>query len=261
MTKVNKSRLTLFGILFLCIALTACSTIRLQRAEFTEDKRSKLPQNIKTGDEDADLFKETACIISINDDGTFTLGKEAVSENNLKDKIAERMENKSPDKRIVYIESAVGVPYEKIVKIFNSIGQADIDKVGLVAYKKKYENLGEMPGRIEVGLPFNPTEDESNIRPNPLMLVVTIEKNGALLLNSYSAGSVENPASLVDRLTEVFKEREAVGAFREGTNEVEKTVFIKASLSLKYGDVMKVIDAVKLAGAQPINIQVDDLSN
>lgn len=261
MKKINKSRSALIGISFFFIALTACSTIRLQRAQFTEDKRSKLPQNIKTADEDADLSKETSCIIIVNDDGTFLIGKEQVSEENLKDKIVEKMKNKSPGERIVYIESAVGVPYQKIVSLFYSIRQADIDKAGLVAYKKNYEKLGRMPSRIEVRIPSEPKEDDLNIKPNPWTLIVSMSRNGSLLLNNDSMGDAADPTLLTDKLSEVFKERENNGVFREGTNEVEKTVIIKASLGLKYGDVIKVIDAVKLSGSQPINLQVDDLNN
>jgi biopolymer transport protein ExbD len=39
----------------------------------------------------------------------------------------------------------------------------------------------------------------------------------------------------------------------------EKTVFVKAPRALKYGDVVKVIDAIKGAGANPVGLQVDDL--
>jgi biopolymer transport protein ExbD len=61
-------------------------------------------------------------------------------------------------------------------------------------------------------------------------------------------------------LTEIFKTRETNGVFREGTNEVEKTIFIKSPTSVRYGDVVKVIDAAKMAGAQPIGLQIDDLT-
>ena len=40
---------------------------------------------------------------------------------------------------------------------------------------------------------------------------------------------------------------------------IEKTVFVKAPRALKYGDVVKVIDAIKGAGASPVGLQVDDL--
>ena len=40
---------------------------------------------------------------------------------------------------------------------------------------------------------------------------------------------------------------------------IEKTVFIKASRSLNYGEVAKLIDGLKGAGADPIGLQLDDL--
>ena len=40
---------------------------------------------------------------------------------------------------------------------------------------------------------------------------------------------------------------------------VEKTVVIKAYRACRYGNVIKLIDAVKGAGANPIVLQVDDL--
>jgi biopolymer transport protein ExbD len=72
-------------------------------------------------------------------------------------------------------------------------------------------------------------------------------------------GNLSNPDPLIQKLREVFNYREREGIFREGTNEVEKTVFIKAPRSIRYGDVAKVIDAVKTAGAQPVGLQIDDL--
>lgn len=252
-----------FGLSVLLLTSSACSTIRLQQSQFTEDKRSNLPQNMKSAFEDADISKESSCIISVTDDsGEFFIGKEKFGEAQLTEKIVEKMKDKSPDKRIVYIESEVGVSYRTIVKLLDSIRKADIDKAGLVAYRKKYEKLAEKPTMIEVKLPSEPKAGDLEIvKPNPLTLVVSIDKSGVLKLNNESTGDVSETETLTDKLTEIFKERENNGVFREGTNEVEKTVFIKASLSLKYGDVIKVIDSVKLAGAQPIGLQIDDLSD
>ena len=42
-------------------------------------------------------------------------------------------------------------------------------------------------------------------------------------------------------------------------DRIEKTVFVKAPRATKYGDVVKVIDAIKGAGASPVGLQVDDL--
>jgi biopolymer transport protein ExbD len=119
------------------------------------------------------------------------------------------------------------------------------------------------PSRFEAKVPAEPKPEEQEVdpKPNPLTLVVTVNKSDMkLLLNKENAGDVSDASSLTTQLSEIFKERDTNGVFREGTNEVEKTVFIKSPRSVKYGDVVKVIDAVKLAGAQPIGLQIDDLT-
>ncbi len=118
------------------------------------------------------------------------------------------------------------------------------------------------PSRFEAKVPAEPKDMQNQvIKPNPLTLVVAINRETkALTLNNEPFGDVSNTDSLTNKLLETFKRRESEGAFREGTNEVEKTLFIKSPKSVHYGDVVKVIDAVKLAGAEPIGLQIDDLT-
>ena len=112
------------------------------------------------------------------------------------------------------------------------------------------------PSRFEAKVPAEPKPDDQTIaKPNPLSLVVAINKaDKKITLNNEPIGDVTNTADLTSRLTTIFKDREAQGAFREGTNEVEKTLFIKSPRSIRYGEVVRVIDAVKQAGAQPIGL-------
>lgn len=118
------------------------------------------------------------------------------------------------------------------------------------------------PSRFEAKVPAEPKPDDQTIaKPNPLTLVVAINKaDKKITLNNDPIGDVTNTAELTSRLTAIFKDREAQGAFREGTNEVEKTLFIKSPRSIKYGEVVRVIDAIKQSGAQPIGLQIDDLA-
>jgi len=118
------------------------------------------------------------------------------------------------------------------------------------------------PHKFEAKVPAEPKPDDQTIaKPNPLTLVVAINSSDRkITLNNVEAGNVTDAGDLTARLSTIFKEREASGAFREGTNEVEKTVFIKSPRSMKYGEVVRVIDAVKQAGAQPIGLQIDDLA-
>jgi biopolymer transport protein ExbD len=118
------------------------------------------------------------------------------------------------------------------------------------------------PSRFEAKVPAEPKDQpQVEVKPNPLTLVVSFNRETrGISLNNDSAGSVDDPTALTAQLSEIFKQRETNGVFREGTNEVEKTIFIKSPKLAKYGDVVKVIDAAKMAGAAPIGLQIDDLT-
>lgn len=111
------------------------------------------------------------------------------------------------------------------------------------------------PSKFEAKVPAEPKDQpQQDVRPNPLTLVVAINKDTkAITLNTLPVGNVSDTEALTGKLLEVFKDREI-------NLEVEKTVFIKSPTSVRYGDVVKLIDAVKMAGAQPIGLQIDDLT-
>lgn len=118
------------------------------------------------------------------------------------------------------------------------------------------------PSKFEAKVPAEPkNQQDLEVKPNPLTLVISIDSaTKGIGLNNQAAGDVSDASALTAQLQEIFKTRESNGVFREGTNEIEKTVFIKSPTSVRYGDVVKVIDAAKLAGATPIGLQIDDLS-
>jgi biopolymer transport protein ExbD len=126
------------------------------------------------------------------------------------------------------------------------------------------------PSRFKADIPTqrDPNEDISQLKPNPLTLVVTIQQDLQLKLNQEMIGSVNDPSALAAKLQQTFQLRKEQHAYKVGmetaTNipedqRIEKTVFVKAPRALKYGEVVKVIDAIKGAGASPVGLQVDDL--
>ena len=126
------------------------------------------------------------------------------------------------------------------------------------------------PSRFKADIPTqrDPNEDLSKLKPNPLTLVVTIAPDLSIKLNQDALGSVNETAPLAQRLSQVFQQRRETRAYKVGfetrsdlreEDRIEKTVFVKAPRATKYGDVVKVIDAIKGAGANPVGLQVDDL--
>ncbi len=115
------------------------------------------------------------------------------------------------------------------------------------------------PTTFKTKVPAEPARNP-NVYPNPNTLIVAVKTDSSLQLNLEDGlGTVEDSERLIASLQAEFQKREREGNMRPGTNEIEKTVFIKAPKNLNYGSVAKVVDAVKLSGAQPIGLQIDDL--
>jgi len=126
------------------------------------------------------------------------------------------------------------------------------------------------PSRFKADIPTqrDPNEDLSKLKPNPLTLVVSISPDLQIKLNADALGSVNDTTQLSQKLLLTFQQRKEQRAYKVGMetrsdvkedDRIEKTVFVKAPRAAKYGDVVKVIDAIKGAGASPVGLQVDDL--
>jgi biopolymer transport protein TolR len=96
-----------------------------------------LPRDMISPDEDGDIVKDTSVVIAIPDNNNFYIGKEQYPLDALGEKVKKLMENKTPEKRIVYIKSGVDVDYGRVVDAITTIRKQDIDKIGLVADQKK----------------------------------------------------------------------------------------------------------------------------
>lgn len=95
------------------------------------------PRDLNSPDEDPEITKDTSVVIAIPDNNNFYVGKDPYPLTELGEKIKNMMKDKPPDKRIVYIKSGVDVDYGTVVKAIDVIRKQDIDKIGLVADKKK----------------------------------------------------------------------------------------------------------------------------
>ena len=124
------------------------------------------------------------------------------------------------------------------------------------------------PHRFMTKLPA-PPDNSPEVRPNINTLVVSIQPDRTLMLNSLSdMGTVDDMTALSSKLREVFRERLANRAYRADMisrfdlseqERIEKTVFIKAPRNFPYGEVTRVIDGLKATGADPIGLQLDNL--
>ena len=96
-----------------------------------------IPRDSKFAEEDTNINKESAVIVSIPNDFEYYMGKKKVSLDQLKSEVEKALEKKKEEERIVYIKSGVGVSYGEVVNVINAVREKGVDRIGLVADKKK----------------------------------------------------------------------------------------------------------------------------
>jgi biopolymer transport protein ExbD/biopolymer transport protein TolR len=97
-----------------------------------------LPKGMTNPDVDPRIIKESSIVISIPNDGEYYVGKDRLQREQLTDKVDTMLEKiKNEQDRIVYIKSGIGVSYGDVVSVINEVRKLGVDKIGLVADKKK----------------------------------------------------------------------------------------------------------------------------
>ncbi|HEY6803224.1 MAG TPA: biopolymer transporter ExbD [Pyrinomonadaceae bacterium] len=97
-----------------------------------------LPKNMTNPDVDPNIIKESSVVISIPNDGEYYLGKKKLQKEDLAENVDKMLKGiKNEADRIVYIKSGVGVSYGDVVTVINEVRKLGVDKIGLVADKKK----------------------------------------------------------------------------------------------------------------------------
>ncbi|MFN6200980.1 MAG: ExbD/TolR family protein [Acidobacteriota bacterium] len=106
----------------------------------------------------------------------------------------------------------------------------------------------QKPHQFEAKVPEKPPEKmPENMAPDPLSLLVTVPQFGDLY--KLNTEELKGAQALEERLLSAL----------DGRPADRKAVFIKAPRSKPYGEVVRVIDAVKAAGGSPIGLQIEGL--
>src|SRR5262245_43724431 len=96
-------------------------------------------------DVDSRIIRESSVVISIPNDVEYYLGKKRLRKEQLGEEVQRMLEKiKNGEDRIVYIKSGVGVTYGNVVNVINEVRKVGVDKIGLVADKKKKDSMTAM---------------------------------------------------------------------------------------------------------------------
>ncbi len=101
-----------------------------------KDVSVDLPRNMFSPEEDSYINNEKAVVLSIPNNDQFYIGKIPYPKEVMGEKIKQMLEGQT-EKRIVYIKSGVNVDYGAVVEAINIIRKQEVDKIGLVADKRK----------------------------------------------------------------------------------------------------------------------------
>src|SRR5215510_5839146 len=101
------------------------------------------------------------------------------------------------------------------------------------------------PNKFDAKIPEKPKPEDSKVIDQDA-LVVTIDYGGGYALNTQPANTLDELQSQLHRAL-------------SGRPESLKAVFLKAPRALNYGEVVKVIDVMKIAGCAPIGLQSENL--
>jgi biopolymer transport protein ExbD len=267
---MNKKMAAVSLVLLLICGALSCKFVMPERyVDYNKGRVPvNLPRDLKNSDKDINMERAEAVIITVAADGRLYLGADhsPIEGRVLAAKIKPMLESQPPEDRIAYLAVDVSADYGHVVTACDAIRKIDLAYVGLMVNRIR----DDTPSRLLVELPAepNPNEDLSHLKPNPLTLVVEIRPDLTLRLNQDAIGSVNDLSSLSEKLQQIFRMRLEQHAYREGyetrvdvpeSERIEKTVAIKAPTGVKYGDVVKLIDAIKGAGSSPIVFQLDDL--
>jgi len=100
-----------------------------------------IPKNLNNPDIDSNITRESSIVIAIPKDDEYYVGRKRLPKEQLAAEVERRLEKvKNEPDRIVYIKSGVGVSYGNVVNVINEIRKLGVDKIGLVADKKKKDS-------------------------------------------------------------------------------------------------------------------------
>lgn len=107
---------------------------------------------------------------------------------------------------------------------------------------------------------FLTLEDDKGLIMNDVLSIdVRADKNRVVSLYRDEVAQMSQLNFLQIKLERIFEERQKQGFYENfAIEKLGKTVFVRPSLELTFGEVMQLFDAVKETGASPVALQLDD---
>ena len=170
------------------------------------------------------------------------------------------------ERQLIYLNASASLKYLRVVRIVDTLRKENIENLSLIVLP---EVKTDAPFHIlKVKLLPEPKEDESTNSPDSWdkLTVLDLQKDGKISFAKYDEKQGFKPdkaeiksEELEAKIKQLFKEREEKKVFRQGTNDIDKRIYIKATKSNEFTQVVRMIDAATGAGAE-VYLVIDDLA-
>ena len=266
-------KITFMIILSAFLLNVSCNSIKNAFNTVTNDNPVKskyvptdIPRNVKNAKPDAHAAEETAIIVSLFYGDTIYIGLEQFPRETVGEKIKALIAKTPAESQNIYLNASASLKYLPVIQMINQFRKNDFEQVNFIVLP---EVKTDAPFHVlKVKLMPEPKDSDTNDSPfsyNKLTFLI-LQKDGKLSFAKYDEKFVLKPdkeeikpEDAEAKIKQLLKEREEKKIFRAGTNEIDKRIFIKATKSNEYAQVVRMIDAATGAGAE-VYLQIDDLA-
>ena len=185
-------------------------------------------------------------VVSIENDGKLSFQSHLYTTGEIKNPLDEFMDTRSPEIRLITVRANTDTQFSKLVEIMKIGRELELDDFSFATSESGVLNAAKLKIVLDEPAGREP-------RPGGSFLRVDISDNGALSFN----GTPSTANEIATRLKIIFADRTRRKIYVIGGKEIEKSVFIKPTLTTKLSDVLSVIELLKAAGTTPIGVQID----
>lgn len=223
------------------------------------------PRNVKNAKPDAHAAEETAIIVSLLYGDTIYIGAEQYPLDTVNYKIKELIEKTPTERQLIYLNASGSLKYLSVVRIVDTLRKENIENLSLIVLPEVKTDVPFQVLKVKL-MPEPKDEDISNSPDAPHKLTyLNMQKDDKISFAKYDEKynfkldkEEIKLEELEAKIKQLFKEREEKKIFRQGTNEIDKRIYIKATKSNGFTQIVRMIDAATGAGAE-VYLQIDDL--
>jgi biopolymer transport protein ExbD len=248
---------------FVCLA-ASCSSLNPMQEAFKQPNYpfANVPKNIEHAKPDAHAFDEKALIVSVRYPNDLYVGAEQYPRYVVGEILEKRLRENPSEKQLIYLNADFSTDYGNIVEVLDIIRRQDVENVGLLV--EPASGADKKLQVLKIKLSAEPKDTDA---PDMLdrRLVINLQKDNKIKLGRYEK-YVFKPAApeikeeeVSGKLAQMFKENEEKKITLKGANEIDKTVFIKATRANRYAEVARLIAAAAAAAASEVYLMLDDL--